>query len=255
MTRKHSLVVGGTRGVGRALVNTLVEEGQHVSVLGRRPPNEQDNQLEQVDHWTVDLRDQPRLGEALADIISKNGRLSSLVFFQRFRGDGDNWAGELETSLTATRNVIEYLADKFDESQDKSIVIVSSSASHFVAAEQPLSYHVGKAGLNQMVRYYAVTLGTKGIRVNGVSPGTTLKEESQHFYLQNEPLHQLYQTIIPLGRMGTAKELANVIAFLCSAKASFVTGQNIAVDGGVSLHWHESLARQLTPLKDLKVTR
>jgi NAD(P)-dependent dehydrogenase (short-subunit alcohol dehydrogenase family) len=55
--------------------------------------------------------------------------------------------------------------------------------------------------------------------------------------------------------MGTAKELANVIAFLASAKASFVTGQNIAVDGGVSLHWHESLARQLTPLKDLKVTR
>jgi NAD(P)-dependent dehydrogenase (short-subunit alcohol dehydrogenase family) len=56
----------------------------------------------------------------------------------------------------------------------------------------------------------------------------------------------LYKTIIPLARMGTSEEVANVIAFLCSHKASFVTGQNIVVDGGLSLIWQETLARRLS---------
>lgn len=255
MRKKHTLVLGGTRGIGRAFVRVLVDEGQVVSVIGRRPASEKDEQLPGVHHWAVDLVDQSRLFDMLAEIIAKNGKLSSLVFFQRFRGDGDDWVGELETSLTATKNVIDYMVDNFDEAHDQSIVLVSSSAGYFIAGEQPLSYHVGKAGINQMVRYYAVTLGAKGIRINAVSSGTTLKEESKHFYLENEELHNLYKSIIPLGRMGTAEELANVIAFLCSGKASFITGQNIFVDGGVSLQWHESLARQLTPLKNLNVTR
>ena len=82
-----------------------------------------------------------------------------------------------------------------------------------------------------------------------------LKEESKHFYFQNEELHNLYKSIIPLGRMGTAEELANTIAFLCSPKSSFITGQTIIVDGGISLQWHESLARKLTPMSNLNVSR
>jgi NAD(P)-dependent dehydrogenase (short-subunit alcohol dehydrogenase family) len=253
--QKHTLIVGGTRGLGRALVNTLAAQGQTLSVIGRRPPAEKEQQLADVHHWSVDLRDQKRLDDALTEVLARHGNFSSLVFFQRYRGDDDMWAGELATSLTATRSIIDRAADNFEETHDKSVVIVSSCASYFVAAEQPLSYHVVKAALNQLVRYYAVALGRKGIRVNAVSPSTLLKEESKHYYLQNEALHQLYQSIIPLGRMGTAEELAKVIAFLCSANSSFITGQNICVDGGVSLHWHESLARLVGSLHELKVTR
>ena len=113
---------------------------------------------------------------------------------------------------------------------------------------QALGYHVAKAGLNQMMRYYAVNLGRKGIRVNAVTPFTFLKEESRDFYMKNQALHDLYRKITPLGRMATAEDSARVIAFLCSPGAGFVNGQNIYVDGGLSLVWPETLARNLSGL-------
>jgi NAD(P)-dependent dehydrogenase (short-subunit alcohol dehydrogenase family) len=246
MKAKHSLIVGGTRGIGRALVKTFAEENHVLSVIGRRPPPETDQLIPNVHYWMVDLLDRERLLVVLAEIIGKSGKLNNLIFLQRYRGKEDDWAGEIETTLTATKCVIEHLAEEFDEAGEKSIVIVSSVFGRFVGEGQALSYHVAKAGLDQMIRYYAVALGPRGIRVNGVSPFTFLKEESKDFYLQNKKLYNLYQRIVPLGRMGTAEEIANVILFLCSPKASFITGQNIVVDGGLSLVWQESLARKLT---------
>jgi NAD(P)-dependent dehydrogenase (short-subunit alcohol dehydrogenase family) len=194
----------------------------------------------------MDLTDKERLDAVLAEIVSKNGKLSNLVFLQRYRGKHDDWNGEIETTLTATKYIVEQLSAEFDDGADKSMVLVSSVFSRFVGDGQALSYHVAKAGLDQMVRYYAVVLGPKGIRVNGVSPITFLKEESKDVYLKDAKLMNLYKTIIPLARMGTSEEVANVIAFLCSHKASFVTGQNIVVDGGLSLIWQETLARRLS---------
>jgi 3-oxoacyl-[acyl-carrier protein] reductase len=251
---QHTVIVGGTRGIGRELVRVLADQGHVVSVLGRRAPPEIDSQLTNVDYWAVDILEKDQLETTLGEIVSKNGNLNSLVFFQRFRGAGDSWEGEIQTSLSATKNTVDYLADKFRPGEDCSIVAVSSIASHFIADEQPLSYHIGKSGLGQMVRYYAVELGRRGIRVNSVSPGTVIKEESSDFYAQNRELRDLYESITPLGRMGTAADVANVAAFLCSPQASFVTGQNIVVDGGVSLRGQESLARKLT-MGSLNVTR
>lgn len=243
--KKHSLVIGGTRGIGRALVGILSREGHIVSVIGRRAPQEKDRAILNTNYWTADITDQKLIYGVLANIVKQNGKLSNLVFYQRYRGEGDKWAGEMETSLTATKSVIEHLIDKFEVSSGNSIVVVSSIAGSFIADEQPLSYHAAKGALIQMVRYYAAVLGAKGIRVNSVSPSTILKEESKDFYLQNEQLHNLYKKIIPLGRMGTSEDIANVISFLCSSKSSFITGQNIVVDGGISLQGHEALARKL----------
>jgi NAD(P)-dependent dehydrogenase (short-subunit alcohol dehydrogenase family) len=123
---------------------------------------------------------------------------------------------------------------------------VSSAASKVVAAEQGPGYHVAKAGLDQLARYYAVVLGQKGIRVNVVSPGTVLKPENRDFYLGNERLQTLFKKVVPLGRMGTAQEVAEVIDFLGGPKASFITGQTLLVDGGVNLLSTETLARTLS---------
>jgi len=246
MKKPHSLVIGGTRGAGRSLVKAFASEDHVVSVIGRRSPPEADHQIPNVHYWAMDLTDKERLDAVLSEIVNKNGELSNLVFLQRYRGKQEDWSGEIETTLTATKNIIEQLSAKFDDRADKSMVLVSSVFSHFVGDGQALSYHVAKAGLDQMVRYYAVALGPKGIRVNGVSPITFLKEESKDVYLKNENLMNLYKTIIPLARMGTSEEVANVIAFLCSHRASFITGQHIVVDGGLSLIWQETLARKLS---------
>jgi NAD(P)-dependent dehydrogenase (short-subunit alcohol dehydrogenase family) len=238
----HSLIIGGTRGIGRELAQIFAAQQHLVSVIGRRAPIDDDKKIKGVSHWSVDLLNKEALSRVLDEIVQKNGRLNNLVFLQRFKGEGDKWTGELETSLTATKNLIEKFSDGF--AQNGSIVLVSSAAANIIADEQDVSYHVGKAGLNQMARYYAVKLGPIGIRVNVVSPGTILKKESRHFYLQNEKLMEQFNKSIPLRRMGTAEEVAGVISFLCSAQASFITGQTLLVDGGISLLSQETLLQK-----------
>lgn len=252
--KRHTLIVGGTRGAGRALVNILSKNKDNfTSIIGKNPPYEKDKNIPNTFYWIADILNQELIYKTLADVIHRNGKISHIVFFQRYKGKGDDWTGEIETSLTATKNIIEYLAEQFDNTSENSIVMVSSIVSHFIVNEQPLSYHIGKAGINQMVRYYAVKLGPKGIRVNSVVPASILKEESIDFYLKNERLHELCKKIIPLGRVLISEDVANVIDFLCSSKSSFITGQNIIIDGGISLQGHESLAFKLMSLDNPEI--
>ena len=198
---------------------------------------------------SVDLADKAALLAALAEALKQNGRLTNLVFLQRYRGEGDAWQGELDVSLTATKTIIEELAGKFVRPKKvslNSIVIVGSNASRLIAGEQSVGYHAAKAALRQMARYYACSLAPQGLRVNYVTPGIVLKDEARKFYRENEKLHALYRRITPLGRMGSPRDIADAIGFLCSPGAAFITGQEIIVDGGLSLLWQGSLANELT---------
>jgi NAD(P)-dependent dehydrogenase (short-subunit alcohol dehydrogenase family) len=211
--------------------------------------------LRAAGYWALNVCDPEQLDAGLKDIRRKNGRFTHLVCFQRYRGDEDPWRGELETSLSATKRIVEFASDNFDGAKENSVVFVGSIASQFIAEEQPVGYHAAKAALTGMARYYAVTLGPRGIRVNSISPGTVLKDESKAFYLQNTALLSLYKDLTPLRRMGSAGEVAAVIRFFCSPDASFVTGQNIVVDGGVSVQSHESLARRFRGMIHPQVKR
>ncbi|WP_319467385.1 SDR family oxidoreductase [uncultured Pseudodesulfovibrio sp.] len=254
MKDTHVLVIGGTHGGGRELVKLLSSVGGRVSVVGRREPREDDAALPGVKFIQADITDAESGSFIVDSAVAANGPLNGVAFFQRFRGDGDDWEKEIAVSLTATRDIIDAAIPRFSADGPKSIVAISSIAGQFVASEQPLSYHMGKSGIEQIVRYYAVTLGSQGIRVNCVRPGSVLKEESKSFYYENRPLMELYEKLTPLGRMGTSEELAKVVRFLLSGDASFVTGQTMTVDGGVSLQWPEGLCRELAGL-DMDVTR
>lgn len=255
--KPHTVIIGGTKGIGRTIARTLAERGHRVSVLGRSEPF---RKIEGVNDWQADLKQPDQYLDIIGRIITQNGPITHLVFSQRYRGEAD-WDKELAVNLTATRNIIEnfknclnqtkpQLSPAQQQAPQRSIVIISSIASSYIAEEQNAQYHLAKAALNQLVRYYAAVLGPLGIRVNSISPGTTVKEESREFYVRNPEIGELYKIITPLGRMGTAEDVAKVVAFLCSVDASFVTGQNIMVDGGISLQSHESLARRLTLLKN-----
>lgn len=246
MRPPHSVIIGGTRGIGREVVDQFVRQGHKVSVIARQLPVQKTNRPARAEYWAADICDKTGLSTTLPRIVSKAGKINYLVFLQRYRG-ADSWDGEIETSLTGTKNVVELTQDYF-AAGDKAIVVVSSINAILIANYLPPGYHVAKAALCQIVRYWAVTLGPRGIRVNSVSPGTVLKEESKKFFLKNAPLRDLYRRITPLGRFGHAREVAQVIALLCSEQTSFVTGQDIVVDGGVSLQWQESLVRELMDL-------
>jgi NAD(P)-dependent dehydrogenase (short-subunit alcohol dehydrogenase family) len=106
-----------------------------------------------------------------------------------------------------------------------------------------------------MIRYYAVTLGPQGVRANVVSPDTVIKDESRHVYEANRGLTGLYEAITPLGRMGTSEDVAGVVQFLCSEAASFVTGLDVVIDGGLSLVGQAAVARQAAGLGSTKLNR
>jgi NAD(P)-dependent dehydrogenase (short-subunit alcohol dehydrogenase family) len=238
---RHVLVVGGTRGIGKAFVGVAAGMGAKISIFSRS--QETPAAVPGTRHHQVDVTESAAIESAIARVTADQGKLNGLAFFQRYRGKENAWMGNIAATLTATKDVIEKSTAYFDTAQDSSIVTVASSASRFVADEQDEGYHAAKAGLVGLVRYFAFKLGPQGIRVNAVSPGTLLKEESKGFFLENEGLRQIFESITPLRRMGTAEEVARVIAFLISPAASFVTGQELWVDGGVSLHSHESMAR------------
>jgi len=226
----------------------MAKQGHDISVIGRREPPAADRSIPGVKHWIADLLAEDAGTKAALEAVGQTGPLNYLVLCQRFRGAEDAWTGEFQVSLTASRRLIDALLPKFTSEGDRGIVFVSSVFGDRVGEGQAISYHAMKAAMNHMARFYAVNLGKKGIRSNIVTPFTFLKEESRQFYIDNKQLHQLYRDMIPLGRMGTTEDSANAIAFLCSTQASFINGQNLYVDGGLSLVWPETLARQIAKL-------
>ncbi len=253
MNKEHVLMIGASKGSGRISAQTLAQAGYQVSVISRRPPQEK---IDGARHWSADITKPALFAETLEAIVRQAGPLHHLIFCHQFRGEGDAWAGQIETSLTAVKRVIESAVDHFAPARGGStIVIVSSICGRLIAVEQPVGYHVAKAGLEQMVRYYAMALGRKGIRVNAVAPNSVLKAENRDFYKRNKELYDLYAKILPLGRMVSSEDVAGAIAFLCGPPSSGITGQTLVIDGGMSLQDHEGMARSLMSLDQIQLTK
>lgn len=243
MARTHSLVIGGTRGLGHAIVNHLRGEGHAISILSRNlSPKKAGNA---VFNATANITSREQVRHSLKKIIGKFGPLNDVVLTQRYRGIGDPWEGEIDTTLTGTRNVIELAKEHFAPKGAKSIVVVSSIAGQLIVDSQPASYHMSKAALEQLVRYYAATLGSRGIRVNAIAPGSFVKEESRRYYLDNARRRSFYRKLTPLGRMVTTVDIACVVRFLVDP-ACRLTGQTLVMDGGASLLSPETIARRMS---------
>ena len=100
--------------------------------------------------------------------------------------------------------------------------------------EQPLSYHVAKAGLRQLVRHEAVAMGPLGVRVNCVSPSRVIASDRDGAD-GSEPSSSAQA--VPLGRHCTRADVADAVSFLLGPRAAFITGQDIVLDGGASCSW------------------
>jgi NAD(P)-dependent dehydrogenase (short-subunit alcohol dehydrogenase family) len=218
---KRVLVVGGTKGIGAVIAQAFHDQGDDVRAVGRG-------------HY---------LSADTFDVI---------VFAQRYRGTNPT-AGHHDVSIGVTQQILEWIGAKCP--RGASVILITSVASRVVLSEQPASYHIAKAGMEALVRYAAVQLGPKGIRVNAIAPGATIKPESREFYNTNQELCSVYEQVVPLQRMGTAEDVADVARFLASDQANYLTGQTIVLDGGLSCVSQESIMRQLSSVKDLEVTR
>ena len=233
------LIVGGSHGTGLHLTNTLVNAEQSVHVVGRREKPKFESHSERLVYHRCDLGSATDVDRLVDELRQEQTGFAAIVFMQRYRGSQPDWSEEMEVCLTATRRMIDTAPEFMHDVDGAAIAVVGSVAEDYVFPDQAASYHVAKAGLRQLVRYYAVKLGPLGIRVNLVVPATILKDEARPFYESHPELLSRKAKASPLGRMGTPEDVANAICFLCSAEAGFITGQELVVDGGMSLLGHE----------------
>lgn len=246
MANEHVIIVGATSPLAVEAARAFLARGDKVSLVSRNGKQDFEslNLGEGAAAYSFDLAELDGIPALFDEMAEIGGPVARICFFQRYRDGADNpWDGEYAISLRATSRFIEHFHKRPSAITDRSVVVVSSPADSGVVLEQSAAYHAVKAGLSQMVRYYAVALGNAGIRVNGVKPAIVLKPRARQFYDQNPDLVTLFKRVTPLGRMGLPSDIANAVLFLSSDQASFVTGQILGVDGGLSLHESASLAR------------
>jgi len=231
-----SLVIGGKSGIGKSVVEVLRNRGDEVYTFSRRISKDEN-------HISIDFSSKASI-KKITDLLS-NRLIDNLIFCHRYRGNDKE--KEYLMTVEAVCDFIEALKNMFKK--NSSIVLLSSPASNLIFDEQPIEYHTSRAALESLMRYYSERLGAQGIRCNCILPGTLIKEENKFFFTADNPVTKLIKEITPLNNIGQSKDVANLVEFLCSNKASFISGQSISVDGGLSVIAQESIARRMRDLK------
>lgn len=253
---KCFVVVGGSKGIGREFIKQAIKKRNNRILLISR--SDIDIKSENIVHFKTDLSSNKDIEKTLDSIKKQKYKIDALLFCQKYRpldGKKRSLKEELSVSVESTKIIIEALSDSFSKKGLKSIVLIGSIASKFVATEQAADYHIAKSALVGLMNYYAVSLGKKGIKVNMVSPSTTIKDENREFYKTNNELYGLYKSLSPMKSVLESKNVVELVCYLFSKKSRFITGQNITIDGGLSLLWQEAIAREFNNIGNIKLTQ
>jgi 3-oxoacyl-[acyl-carrier protein] reductase len=249
LKQKNVLITGSSRGIGFSIAQAFLDEGANVMVNARGEINlelfkaKNKNQLSFV---TADVLT-PSGVAALAKNVSKifQNKLDVLVCNV---GSGksvapgmeknEDWKKSFEINFFSTTNVIEEFKKTMTPNTGNIICISSICGLEVYGA--PLTYSAAKAALNSYVVGLSRVLANDGIRINAVAPGNILFKGStwEKKIIDNEvAVKAMLEREVPLKRFGSAEDVSNMVLFLASEKASFVTGAIIVVDGGQVRSW------------------
>ena len=240
----RAVVSGGTKGIGRAIVETLAAEGAAVAFCARNEGEVTAAQAEIANKGVralghrVDVGDPQALKDWVGTAASELGGLDIVVAnvsALAIGADEESWRRGFEVDLMGSVRMVEAAMPHLEASRAAAIVSISSvSGREIDFAAGP--YGAFKAALIHYTQGLAYQLAGKNIRANTVSPGNTYFAGGVWYGIEhNNP--ELYRTALalnPTGRMGTPQEMANAVAFLASPAASFITGTNLVVDGALT---------------------
>jgi 3-oxoacyl-[acyl-carrier protein] reductase len=239
------LVTGGSRGIGRAIVEAFAAEGADVTFLFRAERAAADavvaaarQRRERVAAEEVDVRDRAAAAAAVERLVERAGRIDVLVNNSGVVRDGLLAAldeGELrevlDTNVSGVFNVTHAVAPHMISRRSGAIVNLSSVAADKGGRGQT-GYAASKGAVNALTRSLAVELAPRGIRVNAVAPGIIDTDMSRPV---RERAGAEIEARILLRRVGLPQEVAGVVVFLASRHAGYMTGQIVAVDGGFKM--------------------
>lgn len=233
-----AVVVGGASGIGRACAEKLDEGGWPVVVADLRPPEDDPRAV------ALDVRDRDAARAALAAVADEHGGIGAVVYAAGtarvtplLEIEEREWDLVLGVNLTGAFNVLQAAAPHMPEGG--SVTMISSVDSGAPVAGLA-HYSAAKAGLEALVRSAALELGGSGIRCNAVLPGV-VRTPLMAPMLDRPGVATAFITQTPLGRIADGADVADVVAFLASPAARWITGVALPVDGGMSLREHPAL--------------
>ncbi len=238
---KTALVTGAARGIGLATAKRFLAAGWRVALLDIDGANLQRTYkaLGKPDATIAiecDVADRDGVARAVETIAKEFGRLEALVnnagiaiFKPILDVSYEDWSRVLAVNLTGPFLCTQAAAPLMRDSGGGAIVNITS-ISGLRASTLRTAYGTSKAGLAHLTQQQAVELAPLGIRVNAVAPGPV--DTAMAKAVHTPEIRAAYHDAIPLNRYGLETELAEAIFFLCSDRASYITGQTIAVDGG-----------------------
>ena len=215
---KIAVVTGGAQGIGRCIAEEFRKAGATVCVIDKQPG----------DHFVGDLADKDVLERFAKEVIAKCGRVDYLVnnALPLMKGLAECSYEEFQYALSVGVTAPFYLAKLFAPhfAEGAAIVNISSSRDR-MSQPQTESYTAAKGGIAALTHALAVSLAGK-VRVNSISPGWI---DTQYTVYEGPDAVQQ-----PAGRVGNPLDIANMVLYLCSDKAGFITGENICIDGGMT---------------------
>lgn len=242
---KVAIVTGGSRGIGRGIVLAFAREGAKVAVVYRGSQEAAESLVKEVTDaggtakaYQADVADHTNVAECVKKVEADLGNVDILVnnagvihddLFVRL--EPEHWNKVIQTNLGGTYNFCHALAFAMMRKRAGRIINVSSVAADHVNAGQT-NYAASKGAINSFTRALAVELAKRGVTVNAIAPGFI--ETDMSAAVRNKA-GDMIANMIPMKRIGNPDDIAKVAVFLASDDSSYITGQVITVDGGLSL--------------------
>lgn len=235
---KVALITGAARGIGLATAHLMAEDGWRVALLDR-DEEALDGAMSEFGSGALrllhDVSDPQAAPVAIRSCLNHFGRLDALVnnagvadFGPIEETDFARWRRVMETNLDGVFLMTQAATAALKETRGAIVNIASISGLR--ASTLRVDYGTSKAGVIALTQQQAVELGEYGIRANAVCPGPVRTKLAMAVHTQD--IIDAYHDAIPLNRYGSEREIGELIAFLCSPRASYITGQVIAADGG-----------------------